>query len=68
MILAVINGGLGLQLAANTRSGEIVYGVLAGVMAVLYVVVVVVKRKGPVGLPAGRRLGSKGEGDSSPRS
>jgi hypothetical protein len=66
MILAVINGGLGLQLAANSRTGEIVYGVLAGVMAVLYVVVVVVKRKGPVGV--GRRLGSKTEGDSSPRS
>ncbi|TVY59672.1 hypothetical protein LSUE1_G008754, partial [Lachnellula suecica] len=47
IILAVINGGLGLQLAANTRNGEIVYGVLAGVMAVVYVVVVVVKRKGP---------------------
>ncbi|TVY31409.1 Cytochrome b561 and DOMON domain-containing protein, partial [Lachnellula subtilissima] len=47
MILAVINGGLGLQLAANTRSGEIVYGVLAGVMAVVYVVIVVLRRQGP---------------------
>jgi len=62
MILAVVNGGLGLQLAGNSRTGEIVYGVLAGVMAVLYTVVVVVKRKGPVG------FGRKGDGDSSSRS
>lgn len=32
MILAVINGGLGLKLAANTTGGEIAYGVVAGVV------------------------------------
>jgi len=45
MILAVINGGLGLQLAANTKGGEIAYGVVAGVVAVVYAVVVIFKRK-----------------------
>ena len=30
LLLGAINGGLGLQLAANTVSGEIAYGVLAG--------------------------------------
>ena len=46
MALAVINGGLGLKLAANTRGGEIAYGVIAGVVALAYVVVVVLRRKG----------------------
>lgn len=42
IICAVINGGLGLQLAADTTNGEIAYGVVAGVMFVLYVVVMAV--------------------------
>ena len=46
MALAVINGGLGLKLAANTRGGEIAYGVVAGVVALIYVIVVVLRRKG----------------------
>jgi len=45
MILSVINGGLGLQLAANTKNGEIAYGVVAGVVALAYAVLVVFKRK-----------------------
>jgi len=45
MVLAVVNGGLGLQLAANTINGEIVYGVLAGVIGLAYILLVVVKRK-----------------------
>ncbi|MCJ1320596.1 hypothetical protein MMC15_005936 [Xylographa vitiligo] len=32
LILGAINGGLGLQLSANTVSGEIAYGVIAGVV------------------------------------
>lgn len=39
-MLGVINGGLGLQLAANTRKGEIAYGVIAGVVLVIYVGVI----------------------------
>jgi hypothetical protein len=46
MTLGIINGGLGLRLAANTKNGEIAYGVVAGVVAVVYAVLVVVKRKG----------------------
>jgi len=34
--LGAINGGLGLQLAANTTGGEIAYGVIAGFFFVLY--------------------------------
>lgn len=30
--LAIINGGLGLLMAANTRAGEIVYGIFAGLI------------------------------------
>jgi len=37
--LAIINGGLGLQLSGNTTKGEIAYGVIAGVMWLLWVVV-----------------------------
>lgn len=39
ILLGAINGGLGLQLSANTTSGEIAYGVIAGVVFVIYVVV-----------------------------
>lgn len=39
--LGIINGGLGLQLAANTKNGEIAYGVVAGVMWVSWMAVVI---------------------------
>lgn len=42
IILAVINGGLGLQLSDNTVKGEIAYGVIAGVMFLLYLVVLAI--------------------------
>ncbi|KAG4435577.1 hypothetical protein IFR05_008923 [Cadophora sp. M221] len=51
MVLAVVNGGLGLKLAANTTNGKIAYGVVAGVVGLAYIVVCVLKRKG-----AGRGL------------
>ncbi|GAB7337801.1 hypothetical protein MBLNU457_4211t1 [Dothideomycetes sp. NU457] len=38
--LGAINGGLGLQLAANTTGGEIAYGVVAGVFFLLYFAVI----------------------------
>lgn len=41
IVLAVINGGLGLQLAANTRNGEAAYAVIAAFMGVFYVGVVI---------------------------
>ncbi|TVY34017.1 hypothetical protein LOCC1_G008813, partial [Lachnellula occidentalis] len=61
MILAVVNGGLGLRLAGNTRTGEIVYGVLAGVVGLLYVLAVVLRRQGP---GIGRRAERKTEIES----
>ncbi|ESZ89863.1 hypothetical protein SBOR_9746 [Sclerotinia borealis F-4128] len=57
IVLAVINGGLGLRLAGNTKSGEIAYGVVAAVMGLFYIGVVVLtairKRRGVAG---GRRF------------
>lgn len=50
MILAVINGGLGLQLAGNTKHGEIAYGVVAGVIALIYTLFALFKRKSSAGL------------------
>ena len=35
--LGIINGGMGIKLAANTTSGGIIYGVIAGVVFVVYV-------------------------------
>jgi hypothetical protein len=42
IICGVINGGLGLQLAANSSNGNIAYGVVAGAMFVLYIVVILI--------------------------
>lgn len=40
ILLGIINGGLGLQLAANTTAGEIAYGVVAGVVGLGYITTV----------------------------
>lgn len=44
--LAIINGGLGVQLAApylaNLKTGEIIYGVVAGVMWLIWVAVIAI--------------------------
>lgn len=37
LIMGVVNGGLGLQLASASRTFVIVYAVLAGVMFVVYI-------------------------------
>lgn len=39
--LGIINGGLGLQLAANTKAGEIVYGVVAAIIWLVWMGVIV---------------------------
>ena len=39
MTLGIINGGLGLQLSGNTTKGEIAYGVIAGVIWLVWVAV-----------------------------
>jgi hypothetical protein len=36
---------LGLKLAANSTHGEIAWGVVAGVVALLYAAIILVKRK-----------------------
>lgn len=42
MTLAIVNGGLGLRLAANTKTGMEVYGAVAGVVGVVYIITLVV--------------------------
>jgi len=68
IILAVINGGLGLKLAANTHGGEIAYGVVAGVIAVAYAATVVLKKKSSNGLGGGKGLGKREKGGVERRS
>lgn len=46
MILAVVNGGLGLQLAGNSKGGTIAYSVVAGIFGVAYIGTTLWKRKG----------------------
>ncbi|KAF1985264.1 iron reductase domain protein [Aulographum hederae CBS 113979] len=36
IVLGIINGGLGLKVAGNSRSGEIAYGVVAAIMFLAY--------------------------------
>lgn len=61
ILLAVINGGLGLQLSDNTTRGEIAYGVIAGVMFLLYLAVLAIahlrKDKSPVGETGEKMVG-----------
>jgi hypothetical protein len=45
MVCGIVNGGLGLVLADNCRGGMIGYGVVAGLVGVLYILLVCVKRK-----------------------
>jgi hypothetical protein len=56
-VCGIINGGLGLQLAGNSTGGIIGYGVVAGVIAALYLVLVVFKRNGGDKIDGGRRRG-----------
>ena len=39
--LAIINGGLGLRMAGNSRKGEIAYGVVAGIVWLVWMAVAV---------------------------
>jgi hypothetical protein len=55
MALGIVNGGLGLKLAANTNGGKIAYGVVAGGIAVLYALLVVFRRKGVTNVDGTRR-------------
>ncbi|KAF7898046.1 hypothetical protein BELL_0542g00010 [Botrytis elliptica] len=46
LILGIICGGLGLQLARNTKGGEIVYGIVAGLVVMSYFTILVLKNIG----------------------
>jgi hypothetical protein len=50
IICGIVNGGLGLQLAGNSKGGMVGYSVVAGVVGVLYSLLAVVKRKGEKGV------------------
>ncbi len=46
MILGVVNGGLGLQLARGSQNTVIAYGVVAGVVGLVYILLALFRRKG----------------------
>ena len=50
--LGIINGGLGLRLSADTTNGEIIYGVFAGLVWLVW-----------VGLTLWREMGKKAHGN-----
>ncbi|KAI9673422.1 MAG: hypothetical protein M1817_002884 [Caeruleum heppii] len=60
ILLGVINGGLGLRLANNTRGGDIAYGIVAAFMFVLYVAVVILASQRSKGMVEGE-TGETGE-------
>jgi hypothetical protein len=49
IVLAMINGGLGVAFGDNTPGGEKVYGVIAGIVGVTYIVTLVFWYLGPKG-------------------
>ena len=70
MCLAIINGGLGLKLADNTKDGKIAYAAVAGFMALLYTAIVLSKRKtkAPFGFGKSNKTGwTEPESGESPR-
>ena len=42
ILLGIINGGLGLQLAANTKGGQIAYGIVGGIFGIALIIIAVV--------------------------
>jgi len=47
-----------LRLAGNSRGGEIAWGVVAGVIALVYTVIVLIKRKSVIGRRTKKELTS----------
>ncbi|KAJ5888466.1 hypothetical protein N7495_008507 [Penicillium taxi] len=45
ILLGIINGGLGLQLAANSTGGTIAYGVVGGIFGVLIIVLAITRER-----------------------
>lgn len=67
IVLGIINGGLGLVLAANTTAGEILYGVIAGLMGIIYIAVVVMASRKDQNTFGMGGLEEKGTGGGTPR-
>jgi hypothetical protein len=66
--LGIINGGLGFMLANNTSYGPIVYGVVAGVFYLAYVVAVIIgERRRARALPPKYEESPMRSGSVSPR-
>ena len=68
--VGIINGGLGLMLSGNTIKGEIAYGVIAGVVWLVWMAVAVwghLRRRGTSGETGEKALGQSGTGSSPDR-
>lgn len=67
LTLGIINGGLGLMLSGNTVKGEIAYGVIAGVMWLIWMAVAVwghLRSRGTSGETGENALGHSDAGSS----
>ena len=69
--LGIINGGLGLQLAGNSVTGEIAYGVIAGVIWLVYVVSIIIgerkrSKSSPTSYDKSVQMGQLSSGEESP--
>lgn len=58
ILCGIINAGLGFKLAANSRGGEIAFGVVAGIVGILYTIVVLLKKTSAAAKPAPLDLAS----------
>jgi len=70
LVLGVINGGLGLDLAGEDAKGEIAYGVIAGFFYLLWLLVVILtevrRRRAGAGVRGkASREGSSGYGTAA---
>lgn len=64
ILLGMVNGGLGLQLAGSRGSSVIAYGVIAGIVGLTYIAAIIfgeTKRRRGAANARGSRLGAKGE-------
>lgn len=70
MTAGMINGGLGLMLSGNTVKGEIAYGVVAGVMWLIWMAAAVwahLRSRGVSGETGEKALGQSDAGSSTDR-
>lgn len=60
IVLGIINGGLGLRLAGNSKKGEIAYGVVSGIAFVAYVASILLSSRTKNRRAGGIKNGSSG--------